>query len=90
MKRPILIVTNILVLFLAACDIRVTIKKDQGSSSESSLPSIIGNTSGERFFDSREWIMTANGARIGISKDVLSDTKFLSNGARVKMEVGHE
>jgi len=38
----------------------------------------------------REWIVTPSGARVGVSKSVMSETQILTTGAKVRMEVGHE
>lgn len=82
----------LLATILASCQVSVNVsdfKLDTNpGANEAPVPSI--GTNGSRSDMASDWQNLANGVRVAINQNVLSEHQTLSNGVRVRLEVRNE
>lgn len=74
-------------LLALGCQVSVTTSEVP---SNNPVSSVIRSSPGEAASNAKEWVITESGARVGVTKSVLSESVIVASGAKVQIEVGHE
>jgi hypothetical protein len=89
-KRRLWFLGLIIVVLSPLLGCQVSVKIREYDAPTSAAPPMGNPSLSENQTVAREWMVTSSGAKVGVSKSVISDTQILVSGAKVRMEVGHE